>query len=230
MGLSGESVWLNQFVYMAIDKMNFIYEKIGQECPLDVEVIQLRLFNAVQKQWTGEWFARGITEKGEVVGGEDRVFLLTQAWYTLSGMSLRDPEKGQISMDSMVSKLRNDNGLLLCYPPFDQPTESVGRLSFLAPGVAENFAIYNHAAAYGILALFEAGMDQEGQEFMSKILPFTKDWRKTRSEPFVLVNYYNGGYYDFKDGEGGIPWLTSTVSWLAITLFDVIVPKGKKLI
>lgn len=230
MGLNGESVWLNQFVYMAIDKMNFIYEKIGQECPLDVEAIQLRLFNAVQKQWTGEWFARGITEKGEVVGGEDRVFLLTQAWYTLSGMSLRDPEKGKISMDSMVSKLRNDNGLLLCYPPFDQPTESVGRLSFLAPGVAENFAIYNHAAAYGILALFEAGMDQEGQEFMSKILPFTKDWRKTRSEPFVLVNYYNGGYYDFKDGEGGIPWLTSTVSWLAITLFDVIVPKGKKLI
>lgn len=228
LGLQGQSVWLNQFAYMALDKLAFLYDRIDVKCPIDIEAEQLRLFNGVQNQWTGEWFGRGITEDGEIVGGEDRIFLLPQAWYTLSGMALRDPEKGKIALNSMVSKLRNDNGLLLCYPPFDVPTKSVGRLSFLAPGVAENFAIYNHAAAYGILALFEADMDEEGREFMAKALPFTKDWRKTRAEPFVLVNYYNGGYYDFKDGEGGIPWLTSTISWLAITLFDVAIPKGKK--
>lgn len=230
LGEKGQSIWLNQFAYMALDKLNFLYERIDLVCPVDIEREQQRLFEGVQNQWTGKWFARGITEGGEVVGGEDRIFLLPQAWYTLSGMALRDPERGRIALESMVEKLRNDNGLLLCYPPFDQPTSSVGRLSYLAPGVAENFAIYNHAAAYGILALFEADMDEEGREFLTKALPFTKEWRKTRSEPFVLVNYYNGGYYDFKDGEGGIPWLTSTISWLAITLFDVIVPGNKKII
>ncbi len=57
-------------------------------------------------------------------------------------------------------------------------------------------------------------------------LPMYKDYTQTRSEPFVLVNYYNGGYYEDKAGNGGIPWLTGTVCWLALSLFDYIVPKG----
>ena len=49
---------------------------------------------------------------------------------------------------------------------------------------------------------------------------------RTRSEPYVLVNFYNDGFDPRKAGEGGIPGLTSTVSWLAMILFDHAFPKG----
>ncbi|MCX7948755.1 MAG: hypothetical protein N2509_01435, partial [Treponemataceae bacterium] len=59
-----------------------------------------------------------------------------------------------------------------------------------------------------------------------KILPLYKDWRKTRAEPYVLVNFYNGGYYPERAGEGGIPWLTGTVNWVALCLWDYLLPLG----
>ena len=48
----------------------------------------------------------------------------------------------------------------------------------------------------------------------------------TKAEPFVLVNFYNGGYYKDKAGEGGVPWLTGTVNWLSMSVFDFILPQG----
>jgi hypothetical protein len=42
----------------------------------------------------------------------------------------------------------------------------------------------------------------------------------------VLVNYYNGGHYQAKAGQGGVPWLTGTVHWLALSFFDWVFPGG----
>ena len=157
---------------------------------------------------------------------DERIFLLPQAWFTISGMAKRDPEKAKIALDNMVSRLSTPNGLMICDPGFDKPEESVGNLSALAPGLAENFAVYNHASLYGVYALLQAGRDNEGMEYLKRALPMYKDYTKTRSEPFVLVNYYNGGYYKEKEGNGRIPWLTGTVCWLALSLFDFIIPRG----
>jgi cellobiose phosphorylase len=44
------------------------------------------------------------------------------------------------------------------------------------------------------------------------------------AEPYVLVNYYNGGHYADHAGRGGISWLTGTANWLAMLLFDYIIP------
>jgi cellobiose phosphorylase len=74
-------------------------------------------------------------------------------------------------------------------------------------------------------------MDRREQAlaYIRRLIPLGKDPMQTRSEPYVLVNFYNGGHYPRKAGEGGIPWLTSTVSWLAMILFDHVFPKNMEL-
>jgi len=111
-------------------------------------------------------------------------------------------------------------------PGYSEFEESAGNISGLAPGMAENYAIYNHAASFAVYALFKAGRNEEALRIMSKILPFTKDWKKTKAEPYVLVNFYNGGFYEEKKGTGGISWLTGTVNWLSMSLYDFILPQN----
>lgn len=226
LGAKGGSVWLNQFAFYALNKLEILDKYTTESHPFDIKEIQDRLYNGVMLYWTGKWFGRGITDSGIKIGMDDRIFLLPQAWFTISGMSDRDPKKAEIALDNMVNRLSTDNGLMICDPGWDSPDASVGNLSALAPGLAENFAIYNHASMYGVYALFKSKRDHEGLDFLKKALPMYKDYRQTRSEPFVLVNYYNGGYYKEKSGNGGIPWLTGTVCWLALSLFDFVIPRN----
>lgn len=225
LGTKGGSVWLNQFAYYALGKLNNLSKLTDQLHPFNIESLQDTLYEGVMSYWTGDWFGRGITENGVKIGMEERIFLLPQAWFTISGMAKRSPEKAEIALNSMVKRLSTNNGLMICDPGWDKPDETVGNLSALAPGLAENFAVYNHASLFGVYALLQADRDIEGMEYMKRALPMYKDYKKTRSEPFVLVNYYNGGYYKEKEGNGGIPWLTGTVCWLALSLFDYVIPK-----
>lgn len=229
LGMEGGSVWLNQFAYYSLDKLKRLAELTDEKHTLDIPILKDRLFDGVMNYWTGEWFGRGITESGIKLGMEDRIFLLPQAWFYISGMAEREPEKAQIALENMVERLTTPNGLMICDPGWDQPDDTVGNLSALAPGLAENFAVYNHASLYGVYALLQSGKSEDGMEFLKRALPMYKDYKKTRSEPFVLVNYYNGGYYQDKEGNGGIPWLTGTVCWLALSIFDYILPQGLKI-
>lgn len=226
LGLKGESLWLNQFAYYALAKMKRFRDEYGIQFSTDIEGQMERLYQGVIKGWNGKWFTRGYHENGTPVGGKDRIFLLPQAWFTISGMGKRDPEKAKLALDQMVERLRNDHGLLICDPGWNLYDPISGNISALAPGLAENFAIYNHASAFGIYALLTAGRFDEAREFIKKILPIYKDVAVTRSEPYVLVNYYNGGYYSYKAGEGGLSWLTGTVHWMVMSFFDHIFPNG----
>jgi cellobiose phosphorylase len=224
LGESGGSVWLNQFAYYSLGLWDETLRKCGLESSLQIDELRNQLYDGTMAAWNGKWFHRGITAERTIVGGPERVFLLPQAWFTISGMAERDPEKGAASLAAMLERLANPHGLQLCAPGFESYDEAVGNLSALAPGLAENFAVYNHASAFGIYALLCAGRKSEALDYLRRLLPYTKDYHETKSEPYVLVNYYNGGYYTDKLGEGGIPWLTSTVSWLAMILFEFLIP------
>ncbi|MFW5800940.1 MAG: GH36-type glycosyl hydrolase domain-containing protein [Spirochaeta sp.] len=191
----------------------------------DIPAERDRLYRGVQRQWTGRWFARGIHEDGTVIGGPERIFLLPQAWFTISGMAERDPERGSAALDAMTAELDHDHGLLICNPGFEKYDAHVGNLSCLAPGMAENYAVYNHASAYGIYALLQAGRNEDALRYLRRLLPFFQDAERTLAEPYVLVNFYNGGAIPDKRGRGGIPWLTGTVHWLALVVFRFLIPQ-----
>ncbi len=224
LGHKGESLWLSEFLYYALGLLQNIANQENLSLPMDVDATRERLYQGVIDGWSGSWFLRGYAEDGSIIGGSDRIFLLPQAWFTISGMAERDPEKGKVALQSMTRELRSDFGILLCHPPFDSYDPNIGNLSALAPGMAENFAVYNHGSMFGVYALFQAGMIDEAIEFLLKVLPITKDIHQTHAEPYVLVNFYNGGYYKEKAGRGGIPWLTGTVAWLGMALFDYVFP------
>ncbi len=221
-GKNGGSVWLSEFAYWGLTLIEYINEKYNYSCDINIEKEKKKLYKGVLKYWTGKWFARGITEQGNIIGGKDRIFLLPQAWFVISGMYKLDKEKAMIAIKNMIKYLDNENGLLVCYPAFKKYDRNVGGLSTLSPGVAENYAVYNHASTFAIFALYELGLYDEAEKYLKKLLPIYKNLEVTKREPYVFVNYYNGGYYPEKKGIGGIPWLTSTVSWFAIILFEKI--------
>ncbi|GAB6088424.1 GH36-type glycosyl hydrolase domain-containing protein [Spirochaeta dissipatitropha] len=225
LGLEGESLWLNQFAYYACAALERIEQLSGVNFGIDLDAERECLYAGVQQHWTGSWFARGFHEDGTMIGGKERIFLLPQAWFTISGMAERDPERGTAALDAMIAGLDHDHGLLICNPGFEEYDAHVGNLSCLAPGMAENYAVYNHASAYGIYALFQAGRNEDALRYLRRLLPFYQDAERSGSEPFVLVNFYNGGAVESKKGRGGIPWLTGTVHWLAMMLFEFIIPQ-----
>jgi cellobiose phosphorylase len=222
LGATGESLWLNQAAYLALEKVQAIFDshghKFGLDLRLDCAALRERLYQGVAKGWTGQWFLRGYHQDGRAIGGPERIFLLPQAWFTISGMATRDPEKAKIALDSMVERLDNPAGLLKCHPAFDKFDPTYGNLSALAPGMAENFAVY---------ALYTAGRDAEAKRYLDRLIPVYKDPDLTKAEPYVLVNFYNGGYYPEKAGQGGIPWLTGTVNWFAMIYFDQLAARSR---
>lgn len=222
LGPKGESLWLNQIAYLALTCLERIQQANGHTSGIDLDSVREKLYQGVMAGWTGSHFLRAYHENGQEIGGrgDGRIFLLPQAWFTISGMSRKNPEIAKTALDSMLERCDNPHGLLICHPGYPAHDPLVGNLSALSPGVAENFAVYNHASAFGIYALAKAGRKEDALKYIERLLPFRKDAYKSLSEPYVLVNYYNGGYYPEKAGRGGIPWLTSTVSWLAKAVID----------
>ncbi|MEI8096302.1 MAG: hypothetical protein WCG80_18980 [Spirochaetales bacterium] len=232
LGVEGGSVWLNMFAYLALEKLERLYqiarEQLGstEVCPLPTAALRDQLYEGTMKYWNGTHFSRGITDTGIVVGAEERIFLLPQVWFALSGMALRNPQVSAIAIQTALDRLESDDGLLKCHPGFAEPDPVVGNLSTLTPGMAENFAVYNHSCAFAIEALLQVGRTDDAVRLLKKLIPFYKDHTRTRCEPYVLVNFYNGGYYEWKKGEGGIPWLTGTANWMAKIVFEQLLPKG----
>ncbi|MBO5401171.1 MAG: hypothetical protein J6A14_04985, partial [Spirochaetaceae bacterium] len=252
-GKEGGTVFLNQFAFYALDLLDKVANQHGFSHSFDIKAEKQKLFDGTMAYWNGKWFARAASESGFILGGngnepisngkvagaekykydgQERIFLLPQVWFTISGMSDFTPEAkevAKIAIDSMLEKLETEHGLLKVLPGFNKFDPSYGNLSALAPGMAENFAIYNHSSAFAVYALFKAGRTEDAKRILNKVLPFKKDWKVTKAEPFVLVNFYNGGYYKDKAGEGGVPWLTGTVNWLSMSVFDFILPQGIEL-
>lgn len=239
-GAEGGTTFLNQIAYYALSLVNRIARQHALRHTFDIPGEQERLYNGVMRYWNGKWFARAVTETGEIVGDENdnsgsgvsghtggRIFLLPQIWFTISGMAERnkDAQKcAKTAIDTALEKLESPVGLLKCYPGYSEFTAKAGNLSALTPGMAENFAVYNHAAAFSLYALLKAGRTEDARRILHTIVPFTHDWKKTKAEPYVTVNFYNGGYYPEKAGEGGVPWLTGTINWLSVAFFEFNVP------
>src|SRR5262249_13834601 len=139
LGRGGESLWLNQFAYLCLEQYGQLAARAGTVPGLEVEALRERLYAGVAAGWTGKWFLRGYHESGAVLGGPERVFLLPQAWFTLSGMARRDPARAAAALEAMLERLERADGLLKCDPAFDAFDPLVGNLSALTPGMAENF-------------------------------------------------------------------------------------------
>ncbi|WP_018750195.1 GH36-type glycosyl hydrolase domain-containing protein [Paenibacillus sanguinis] len=176
--------------------------------------------------WDGEWYARGITDDNVVFGistdKEGRIFINPQGWSLLSGAA--DADKQEKLMRAVREQLETPYGVEKLAPSYTAMREDVGRVTQKHPGSAENGAVYNHAAAFYIYALYTVGEQEDAFRLLRKMLPGPdRDDMVQRGQlPIFIPNYYRGAYRQFPRTAGRSSHLfnTGTVPWVYRCLID----------
>ncbi len=176
--------------------------------------------------WDGQWYARGITDDNVVFGistdQEGRIFINPQGWALLCGAA--DGEKQEKLMKSVTELLESPYGVEKLAPSYTAMREDVGRVTQKHPGTAENGAVYNHAAAFYIYALYNAGEHDSAFRLLRKMLPGPdkEDIIRRGQLPVFIPNYYRGAYRQFPRTAGRSSHLfnTGTISWYYRCLID----------
>ncbi|WP_059050204.1 GH36-type glycosyl hydrolase domain-containing protein [Paenibacillus senegalimassiliensis] len=176
--------------------------------------------------WDGEWYARGITDDNVVFGihtdKEGRIFINPQGWSLLSGAA--DSDKKEKLMQAVKEQLETPYGVEKLAPSYTAMREDVGRVTQKHPGSAENGAVYNHAAAFYIYALYTVGEQEDAFRLLRKMLPGpdVDDIVQRGQLPIFIPNYYRGAYRQFPRTAGRSSHLfnTGTVPWVYRCLID----------
>ncbi|GJM80373.1 hypothetical protein HMSSN139_28690 [Paenibacillus sp. HMSSN-139] len=140
----------------------------------------------------------------------------------LSGAA--DDEKRAKLMQAVREQLETPYGVEKLAPSYTAMREDVGRVTQKHPGSAENGAVYNHAAAFYIYALYAVGEREDAFRLLRKMLPGpdARDIVQRGQLPVFIPNYYRGAYRQFPRTAGRSSHLfnTGTVPWVYRCLID----------
>jgi len=215
----GESVWLAMAVIAANKEAVELAEFIGDEKVVEeLNAYNEKLAAAVNDfGWDGEWYRRGFTDEGRVVGtaGDDEVtlWLLPQLWAILSDVA--DDERVEKIRKVVEERLKTEMGYILWDPPFKRFRPDVGYMSLIIP----KKWYYSHPNAFKFAAECYAGFGDSGYETLSPMLPLNHDPDKTHSEPYTIPNYYVVQDAE-RMGRSLFGWFTATCSWVFTTVFE----------
>lgn len=172
--------------------------------------------------WDGAWYARALSEKGNVGSKDSRgskIYLNAQTWAVLAGVA--DGERLQQVL-AAVDSMEQDFGFPLNMPPYPEYDPHVGRMSGMLPGLFENGGVYCHATGFKILMDCCTGRGTKAVETLKKIMPDSGKNPSARSgaEPYVFTNCYSTspGYY----GKSYQSWTTGTSAWCLKGLYEGI--------
>ena len=224
----GVSGWLTIATAYALLVWADICEKAGkpekaQECRDQAQ----KTNEAVNRHlWDGNWYARGITDDNVVFGvssdDEGRIFLNPQGWALLSGTA--DSEKRGKLIQAVTDLLESPYGVEKLAPAYTKMREDVGRVTQKHPGSAENGAVYNHAAAFYIYALYSVRENDNAYRLLRKMLPGPDkaDMIQRGQLPVFIPNYYRGAFRQLPRTAGRSSHLfnTGTVPWVYRSLID----------
>jgi cellobionic acid phosphorylase len=224
----GVSGWLTTATAYALMTWADICERTGQLKDAYSFKQEANKMNEIINKylWDGDWYARGITDDNIVFGvskdKEGRIFINSQGWALLSGAA--DAEKRKKLMKAVEEQLETPYGVEKLAPAYTSMREDVGRVTQKHPGSAENGAVYNHAAAFYIYALYQVGEKENAYRLLRKMLPGPDmdDIIKRGQLPVYIPNYYRGAFRQIPRTAGRSSHLfnTGTVSWYYRCLID----------
>jgi cellobionic acid phosphorylase len=170
--------------------------------------------------WDGAWYARGITDDNVVFGTatdrEGRIWLNPQSWALLAGTPTA--RQAASMLQQAEAELNTRYGMQMFAPPFSAMREDIGRVTQKHPGSAENGAVYNHAAAFWIHAMYAVGEPDRAFDAMRKMIagPDEDDLLRRGQMPVYIPNYYRGAVKEFPRTAGRSSQLfnTGTVAWV----------------
>ena len=227
----GESVWLAWFLVATLRGFAGRCEARGDPAAAaELRERADRYVEAVETHgWDGEWYRRAYYDDGTPLGSsasdECRIDSIAQSWSVISGAGA--PERQARAMQSLERHLvREDVGILLLTPPFDETSKDPGYIKGYLPGVRENGAQYTHAALWAVLATAMAGDGDRATELFRLLNPLertrTPEGVATyRTEPYaVAADVYSA---PGQVGRGGWTWYTGSASWMYRVAVEAIV-------
>lgn len=221
----GESIWLAQFLFKLLNQFAD-YAQILHKAEISQEYRKCAalLFKAVQEYgWDGAWYWGASTDDGRLLGShttaEGSIFLNTQTWAILSGLST--PERTASAWASMEKHLLSLHGPLVLAPAYQTPDSSIGYITRYAPGLRENGGVYTHAAAWALLAACQLGNTRQAYQIFRAIAPPIIGMNP---ESYAAEPYVTPGNIDGPDspnfGRGGWSWYTGSAQWLLRSIWD----------
>lgn len=234
----GESVWVAHFLCYVLretaELLNYLAEHIpcpsstylaakAQQYQTEYEAVR----QAVNERcWDGEWYIRGIRDDGDVIGSkrnkEGRIFMNAQSWAVISGVA--DEERGRLAMDSADRLLITERGPKILSPSYTQVDPGVGLATRCVPGKKENGAIFNHVAAWSILANAVIGNGDRAYKYFRMTMPMIQsdpDPDLYKMEPYVYSEYVTSNDHP-TFGQASHSWLTGSAVWMLRTGIDWI--------
>ncbi len=172
--------------------------------------------------WDGEWFIRGYTANGKVIGTkenkEGRIHLESNAWAVLSGAA--DPIKSEKALASIRKHLSTPYGIRLNAPSYTEADDDIGFVTRVYPGLKENSSIFSHPNPWVWAAECRMGNGDGAMEYYHALCPYYQNDRiETRfAEPYSYCQFVSGpdhttygrAHHPFMTGSGGWAYYSVT--------------------
>ncbi len=166
--------------------------------------------------WDGQWYIRGITQKGLKIGSkenkEGKIFLESNSWAVLSEAA--SPDRSRSCMDAVNELLFSKYGLHLLWPAFSTPDDDVGYVTRVYKGIKENASIFSHPNPWAVVAECKLGRGDRAMKFYDAMLPYNQnDMIEIRqAEPYSYCQFIMGRDHA-AFGRARHPWLTGSAGW-----------------
>ena len=217
----GESVWLSMAYAEALCRMIDVFDYLNdEENAKNYKQRYADIKNAVNESaWDGEWYIRCFDDEGRPVGSdknkEGKIFSNAQSWAMISGIA--NEERTNQLIKSADKMLKTDIGYLLLAPTFMSPDPSIGRISFMEPGICENGTVYSHVNVWMILGLLRAGRVEEAyaayKTHSAGYLSGEENDPKLKMPPYIYANGCYGPDHKNHSLQMEFTWITGSVSW-----------------
>ncbi len=215
----GDSTMVTMSLALALRELRCLSGVTGRDLPFDEKAMIATLIEALETQaWTGDYYIRGYRDDGSPYGAPQNacgsLYLNPQVWAILAETAPRERWPGLI--DVVMRELAKPDGVRLFRPAYTEYDPLIGRVSGTLPGVYENGASYNHAAAFFLHALLHAGRADLAWEQLDIMLPDSGANPSDRSgaEPYVLTNCILGEQAQRRAGTAYGGWWTGTAAWV----------------
>lgn len=215
----GESVWVGEFLCYILREAADLLDRIGaKHKAAEYRVRYDEIAEAINEiAWDGQWYIRGTRDDGKVIGSsnneEGKIFLESTTWAVISGIAPQ--QRAHATMNSVYHHLNTERGPQLVWPAYRNVDPGVGLATRCVPGKKENGAIFNHPAAWAIMAECILGNGDRAYEYYRKTNPINQaaDPDIYRMEPYVYSEYVTSREHPTV-GEASHSWLTGSGVWM----------------
>ncbi len=217
---SGESVWLAMFQIRVLKDFIPLCEMMNERDTARKYSETARILeNIVESEaWLGDHYARAFKKDGSILGGEDFVDILPQAFSVFAGF--RNQNHIETALTTAYDTLFDEEkGIIRLFnKPFVlDDAESVGYIAKYPAGIRENSGQYTHAAVWLACAMLKSGKRKEGEKLLNAIIPLSYYAEKNRAETYRAEPYVLAADVSCADGavgRAGWTYFTGSASWL----------------